>query len=166
MAVRRRLPTDRRCVAGHQPQTVDACLDRQPAQHCRLCDPQFPNATGRPVTDGQMRNDIVIHAAIRQVSRKGCRHLLRQRPERLIGPRREPDLMVALFERRVFGQAGDRAGYRAEPFVQLAENMRENRVTNTFAQVKGRLADIGKAVGLAYVGSYPTPAISKIPGQS
>jgi hypothetical protein len=41
---------------------------------------------------------------------------------------------------------------------QLAENMRENRAENAFAQVKGMSADICKTVGLAYVGSNPTPA--------
>src|SRR6266700_6341514 len=64
-------------------------------------------------------------------------------------------------EGRVFWLAGDCAGCRAAPCVRLAENMRENRAASTFTQVKGMSADICKTVGLAYVGSNPTPATTQ-----
>src|SRR6266700_5084221 len=64
-------------------------------------------------------------------------------------------------EGRVFWLAGGCAGCRAAPCVRLAENMRENRAASTFTQVKGMSADICKTVGLAYVGSNPTPATTQ-----
>jgi hypothetical protein len=90
-----RLPAARRCVTGHQPRTADARLDGQPTLHVRFCCPQLVNVTGRPGTDGQMRNDILMHTAVGQASRKGCRHCLRQGPERLTGPRCKPEHVLA-----------------------------------------------------------------------
>jgi hypothetical protein len=87
------LPAARRWVADHQPHTGDACLDGQPAQHVRFCGPQVPYATGGPVPDGQMRYDVVIGAAIGQVSRKGSRHRLGSAPgtaQLAVAPARAP----------------------------------------------------------------------------
>jgi hypothetical protein len=49
--------------------------------------------------------------------------------------------------RRAFWLVGDCAGCRTAPCLELAENMRENRAANSFAQVNGMLAYICKTVG-------------------
>ena len=68
-------------------------------------------------------------------------------------------LMVApLSERRVFWLVGDRAGCHAVRCLRRAENMRENRAASTFMQVTAVSPGVCKTVGLAYVGSNPTPA--------
>ncbi len=67
-------------------------------------------------------------------------------------------MVAPLSERRVFWLVGDRAGCHAVRCSRRAENMRENRAASTFMQVTAVSPGVCKTVGLAYVGSNPTPA--------
>ena len=56
------LPAAGRGPVGHEPDPADMRLDGQPTQHVRLCSQQFRHLPGRPVTDREMRDDIVLAA--------------------------------------------------------------------------------------------------------
>src|SRR5271157_699705 len=75
----------------------------------------YPVPTVLAVDGGDlvMRNDIVMDTAVGQIARKGSRHRPGQCPERLVGPRRKPDHLLA--EPRGRGNSQSKALTRREP---------------------------------------------------
>ena len=89
------VPVARRCVVGPQPPAADVRLDGQPAPHSHFRCPQFCCASGRSVTDGEVRNDVATRPRDEAGVPESSRHRMRQRPNRLIGPWCAPEDLLA-----------------------------------------------------------------------